>query len=176
MNIVIVRHGQTNYNLQHLCNDDSTINVYLTDEGKKQAKIVAKKLKDISFDKIFISELPRTKETAEFINLYHKLELMIDSRINDRKTGFEGGKVSDFNKIMKKDLFNIKLPDGESFLEEKTRVFSFLDELKNLKFKNILIVSHHEIIKIIVGYFNQLNNQEIWDLKINNCAILKFEI
>lgn len=174
MRIFTVRHGQTNYNIKHLCNDDPQINVYLTDEGKKQARIVAEKLKNIKFDLIFISEIPRTRETAGFINKHHDLELKVDIRINDRKTGFEGGTTHEFNEIMKDDLFNKKLEGGESFQEEKARVFSFLEELCNFNCENILIVSHHEIIKIITGYFNKLNNQEIWDLKITNCMVGEF--
>ncbi len=71
MKLFVVRHGQTNYNLQHLCNDDPTIDVHLTKEGKKQAEIIANKLKYIQFDTIFISEIPRTRETANLIkNLF----------------------------------------------------------------------------------------------------------
>ena len=174
MKLFVVRHGQTNYNLKHLCNDDPKVDVHLTEEGTKQAEIIANKLKDIKFDAVFISEIPRTRETAEIIN--KNLKLKVDSRINDRKTGLEGGTTSDFNEIMKDDLFNKKINDGESFQEEKKRVFSFLDELSKLDYKNVLIVSHHETIKIITGYFKKLNDQEMWDLRINNCMVQEFDI
>ena len=174
MKLFVVRHGQTNYNLKHLCNDDPKVDVHLTEEGTKQAEIIANKLKDIKFDAVFISEIPRTRETAEIIN--KNLKLKVDSRINDRKTGLEGGTTAKFNEIMKDDLFNKKINDGESFQEEKKRVFSFLDELSKLDYKNVLIVSHHETIKIITGYFKKLNDQEMWDLRINNCMVQEFDI
>lgn len=177
MRLYIVRHGQTNYNLRHLCNDDPRVDVHLTDVGKKQSQEVAKQLKDVEFVKVFISELPRTKQTAEIITQYHKLPFIVDKRINDRKTGFEGKTTTEFEKGLGIDLFNAKPPGGESFQEEKQRVFAFLEELKQSKEKApILIVTHHEIAKIIVGYFKKLEDREIWDLRVKNAEVLEFEI
>lgn len=173
MKIFTVRHGQTNYNLAHLGNDDPTVAVRLTTKGKDQAKIVAKNLENVHFDAIFISELPRTHETANIINEKHQLTLQIEKRLNDRKTGCEGQKTAHFHELIKDDLFNRKIVNGESFEEEKVSVFSFLNSLKN--YETVLIVSHHEIIKIITGYFNELTNQEMWELRINNCEIGIFE-
>lgn len=172
MRIFTVRHGETNYNLQHLCNDDPKIDVHLTENGKRQTQVVAEKLKQIKFDIIYISESLRTRETAEIINKHHNVELRVNSKINDRKTGFEGKSTYEFNEFMKDDLFNKKLKGGESFQEEKSRVFSFLDELSD--HKNILIVSHHETIKIITGYFNKLSDSQIWNLNIPNCTVSEF--
>ncbi len=174
MKVFTVRHGQTNYNLKHLCNDDPLVNVFLTDKGKEQSRVVAQKLKEHHFDEIFISQIPRTKETADFINKFHNVKIKVESRLNDRKTGLEGGSTSEFNVLMKGDLFNKKLDNGESFQEEKERVFSFLDELASSNAENVLIVSHHEIIKIITGYFLGLSDQELWDLKIVNGTINEF--
>ena len=52
MKVFTVRHGQTNYNLKHLCNDDPLVNVFLTDKGKEQSRVVAQKLKEHHFDEI----------------------------------------------------------------------------------------------------------------------------
>jgi len=176
MKLFVVRHGQTNYNLKHLCNDDPKINVHLTEEGKKQAGIVANELKNIQFDAVFISEIPRTRVTAELITRNRNLIFNVDDRINDRKTGYEGRSTIEFNEIMKEDPFNKKINDGESFQDEKERVFSFLGELSKLDYENVLIVSHHEIIKIITGHFNKLTDQEMWDLKIPNCMVQEFDL
>ena len=173
MKIYFVRHGQTNYNLLNLCNDNPTDNVYLTELGKQQAEVVGEKIKDIKLDLVITSELPRTKETASIITRNHKVEFKIDPRINDRKTGFNGKPVEDFFKAIKLDVFDLKLNDGESFQEEKNRIFSFLDELKNYNIKNILIVTHFETLQIINGYFNNLSNQEMWDTEFDNCQVLE---
>lgn len=176
MKLSFIRHGQTNYNVKDLCNYDPTKDVHLTDLGKKQAKIAAEKIRDKNFDIIFISELPRTRETADIINIYHQVPIKIFKDINDRNSGFESKPVAEFNKAIEKDKFNLKLNNGESFQEEKERIFNFLESLKRLSYNSILIVSHMETMQIINGYFNNLNDKEIWNIKIDNCQILEFSI
>jgi probable phosphoglycerate mutase len=77
MKVYFVRHGQTNYNVLDFCNDDITKDVHLTDLGNQQAKIVAEKLKGIKLDLVFISELPRTRETASIITRENSVEFKI---------------------------------------------------------------------------------------------------
>ncbi|MCK5319768.1 histidine phosphatase family protein [Candidatus Parcubacteria bacterium] len=176
MKIFFVRHGQTNYNILDLCNDNPTKDVHLTDLGKQQAEIVGDKIKNIDLDLVIISELPRTKETNSIITKNHQVEFKIDSRINDRKTGFDSKPVSDFFKALEPDIFNLKFNNGESFKEEKQRVYSFLSELKSLNYKNILVVTHSEILQIINGYYKNLSDQKMWNTKIDNCQVLEVDI
>ncbi len=173
MRIYFVRHGQTNYNLKNLCNDDISKDVYLTELGKKQAQDVGKKLKNEKIEVIFVSELKRTRQTAEIINKYHNALIKVDSRINDRKTGFEGKSYFDFLKAIESDLFNMKINNGESFQDEKKRVHSFLDDLVKLNCNYILIVAHEEILKIVNGYFNKLSDDGMWARSFKNGEILE---
>lgn len=101
MKITVVRHGQTNYNVAGLHNSDPSIDVHLTNNGIDEAKQVALKLKDEPFDALFVSELPRTRQTAEYINEYHKLPILVDARLNDINTGFEGGQ---FHNTIKNEM------------------------------------------------------------------------
>lgn len=176
MKAYFIRHGQTNYNVLDLCNDDPNKDAHLTELGKQQAGIVREKIKGIKLDAVIISELPRTKETASIITKNQQVKFIVEPRINDRKTGFEGKPVSDFLEALKPDIFNLKFNNGESFQEEKKRVFSFLEELKNYNFTNVLVVAHGEILQIINGYFNSLSDQEMWDIKIDNCRILEINL
>ncbi|MDD5178260.1 MAG: histidine phosphatase family protein [Candidatus Nanoarchaeia archaeon] len=174
MKIFFVRHGKTNYNEKHLCNDDPTKKVYLTELGLNQAKEVAEKLKGKKIEKIFISELPRTKQTAEIINKFHGVSIEVDPRINDRKTGFEGKPEEEFHRFIEKDLFGMHAPGGESFQDEKQRIFSFLESLKKMPLENLLVVSHHETMKIIIGFFENLTDEEMWHRRVSNCEVLEY--
>lgn len=176
MKVYFVRHGKTNYNVLDLYDDDPTKDVHLTELGKEQAKIVSERLKDKKFDVIFISELPRTGQTAEIINKHHHTPIKIDKRLDDRHTGFEGRPVSEFKKLMGKDPVHLKLKSGESFEDEERRVFSFLDDLKNSNYNTVLVVAHEDTLKIIEGYFKHLTDKEIYKEEIGNCQILKFNI
>ena len=176
MKSYFVRHGQTNYNILNLCNDDTNKEVHLTEFGKQQAEGVKEKFKNIKLDMVFISDFPRTRETAEIIIKDPEVIFHEDSRINDRKTGYEGKSVSDFFKELKSDIFNLKLKGGESFQEEKIRVFSFLDYLKKLSCDTVLVVTHGEILQIINGYYNKLSDQEMLNTKADNCQVFEFNI
>ncbi len=177
MKLYVVRHGQTNYNLKRLCNDDPSKNVYLTEVGKKGAKEVAGILKSRDLDLIFISEFSRIKETADIINRFHNAPMKIDKRLNDRKVGiFDSKTTFEFHKFLEKDIFNIAPPNGESFQDEKKRVFSFIEDLKKLSYSSVLIVTHHEIVKIIKGYFNKLSDNEMWNTFVKNCEFLEFNL
>lgn len=178
MKITVVRHGETNYNVKQLCNAKPGEHVYLTPLGVSQAEDAAKKLKNESFDVILVSELFRSEETASIINMYHLRPMFIDDRINDRLSGMEDQSVNEWVKALELtgDWYNGKVNDGESFNDVKKRVFNFLDELKKKKqFSSVLIVTHMAIFRIIKMYFENLTNEEAWELSIPNCHIETFE-
>lgn len=176
MRIIFVRHGQSNYNIKHICNSDPSKKVYLTELGKRQIEDVGEKLKKEKIEIIFVSELPRTKESADIINKNRNAPIKIDKRINDRKTGFEGKSYFDYIKFIEKDRFNIKHEGGESFQNEKKRVFSFLEDVVKTSYKTILVVSHEEIMKIVKGYFEKLSDEEMWDIKVPNGYLIVFDV
>ena len=65
MKIYLVRHGETDWNLQERMQGQADNE--LNDTGKKQARIVADKLQGITFDAAFSSTLRRAITTAEII-------------------------------------------------------------------------------------------------------------
>jgi alpha-ribazole phosphatase len=176
MKAFFARHGETNYNVQGLCNSDPGINVHLTEKGRSQACEMSEQLKDEQISMIFVSELPRTMETAGIINELHQAPIRIDARINDRRTGFEGRPVDEFLRAVEEDRFNLKLNDGESFQEEKDRVFSFLSDLSRLDYKAVLVISHMETMQIIAGYYYDLSDAQMLDVEMKNGQILEVDI
>ena len=74
------------------------------------------------------------------------------------------------------DFWNAKHKNGESFEEEKKRVISFIKNLKNKKYNNVLIVTHGESIQLINGYFEGLENYATLKIKIDNCQISEFNL
>ncbi|MDH5444052.1 MAG: histidine phosphatase family protein [Gammaproteobacteria bacterium] len=176
MQIYVLRHGQTNYNLKALCNGDPKRDVHLTPEGIKQAEVAAEKLKNDSIDLILVSELPRTRQTAEIINRYHQVEIAARSDINDIRSGFEDRSVSEYQSAIARDRLNSKFNDGESLLEHKQRIQGFLGWLQNQNFASVLIVAHEETLRVVDAYFRQLDDETMIDLHFRNCEILRYSI
>ena len=71
--IYIIRHGQTDYNLQNIV-QGSGVDSSLNPKGRTQAKAFFEQYKTVPFDKIYTSTLKRTTETVQ-----HFLDLGIPS-------------------------------------------------------------------------------------------------
>ena len=82
MQLYLARHAESTYNVDQLLNSDPSVNVRLSETGIIQAEELAKKLDGENFESIYISELPRTKQTADIINKNSQIPLVIDKRIN----------------------------------------------------------------------------------------------
>ena len=178
MKIYLARHAQTNYNVLKLCNADPSIDVHLSDEGIKQAKNLAELLKNVDYEVVYISELPRTRQTADIINKTHLKEMIVDSRINDNKTGFESQPVADFLNSVEnaQDPWNAKFNEGESMNEAAARARKFIDELKTKPYNSVLVVTHGFITQAIFGYLENKTLEEASDFNLAQGTYIEFEV
>ena len=96
MNIFVVRHGQTEWNVMKKMQGSADIE--LNEKGLSQASDTADMLRDLAFDIIFCSPLKRAKQTAEIINDDRGLNIIFDERLRERNYGeFEGTSKSSFD-------------------------------------------------------------------------------
>jgi len=173
LEIIVTRHGHTTWNALQLCTSDPVAPVFLTDKGVLQAKEVASTLIDCRPRVIFISDLYRTRQTAEIINSSFQSPLFEDVRISDHKTGHEGRPVSEFLKVISHDPLSTIPDGGESYYDVKKRVLNFIDDI-HLKYERVLIVTHFIPALIIQGHFLGLDDNEIIRGKFDNCQVVKF--
>ena len=147
MQITLVRHGESISNIGNYINDDPSKPVGLTDRGITQAESLAQRLRTEIFTHAYASEFPRAQQTASILLRQHDCELIIDARLNERKSGMDGQPVDLFNDQVKLDPLHFKTATGESFLEQMARLRSFLDELA-LRYPagKVLAVSHENPI------------------------------
>lgn len=177
MNIILVRHGQTDWNVNNLL--QGLTNIDLNEYGILQAKNTAKKLQDFKIDYIYCSPLNRTLDTANYINKDRNLEIIIDDRLLERRFGkYEGidGSKIDFKKYW--DL-NLNLSDNnvESIKQLFDRTYSFLSDLcfkYNNTNKNILLVTHNGINLAISSILNGFK-QNIFEYNLKPCEYKLFK-
>lgn len=160
--IYLARHTQTTYNQKELLNSDPSVDVRLTELGILQAQELARRLTGEKFDAIYISELPRTRQTAEFINEHHNLPLIVDKRLNDNKSGFESRYKHEFKQAFNahSDRWHARFNDGESLAEARKRAADFLNDLKTKPYTSVLIVTHGYIVQSIYGILHNLDYEE----------------
>lgn len=175
MHVYLMRHGQTNYNVQGLCNDDPTEDVHLTRIGIEQSEQAAEQLKDISIDLIVTSELPRTRQTAEIVNRHHGVPIVEHPAINDLRTGFNGRPSTEHQQAIAGDRLRTKPPGGESLLDHKQRVLGFVEWLKGLRQDSVLVIAHEETLRVCVAYFRGFSDEGMLGIPVGNCQIFHFE-
>lgn len=176
MQVYFIRHGQTSYNLLHLCNDVAEKNVLLTDLGIQQAQAVADRLDNIPFDKIFVSELPRTRQTADIINQSHQVAVIAHPLINDIRSGFDSLPVSDYQQAIAHDRMHARVNNGESLLQHKQRVIEFINWLQTQPCRYVLVVAHEETLRVFKAWFEGLDDATMINLGFDNCAILHYTL
>ena len=175
MNIFVVRHGQTEWNVMKKMQGSADIE--LNEKGLSQASDTADMLKDLVFDIIFCSPLKRAKQTAEIINDDRGLHIIFDERLRERNYGeFEGTSKSsfDYNEFCSYQK-NMKYEKAENVQDFFKRIYDFLDDITSKEYNNILIVCHAGVEKAIECYFNGLmSDDEIGPFLPDNASVLKY--
>jgi len=177
MNLYVMRHGRTNYNDLGLCNDNPNADVHLDAIGKQQARAAAEQLRDIVLDRIIVSPLPRTRQTAEIINRYHHAPIEVHPDIADIRSGFDGQAVEAYFAAIAQDPLNARVNGGESLLDHKQRVLGFIDWLQRQPQDNILVVAHEETLRVFVAYFEgNVPDVQLRGLHIGNCEYRCYQL
>lgn len=176
MQALFMRHGQTNYNLLGLCNDNPQTDVHLTDTGIRQARAVAQQLRSEPIELIVTSELPRTRQTADIINACHHVPVLSHAALNDIRSGFDGRPVTEYFSATAADPLHLSVYGGESLLLHWQRVLPYLDWLRRQPQQTILSIAHEETLRVFYAWFNGIEPEALRSLHFANCEVLRFEL
>lgn len=147
--------------------------VVLTERGEKMADLIGLRLKDVIFDKVYVSDLTRTIQTSKFILKYNKCEnVEYTKELRERDLGVLDGKTSQtYKEFLEKSgekprMFKPK--EGESWKEVFLRIKRFLDFLINTYIKSTFIGM--ELKKQISLYTNEskFTNEFMESVNIND--------
>lgn len=147
--LCLVRHGQTNWNLEGRYQGQS--DVPLNEKGLAQAASLIEKLQDKTISAIYTSDLMRARQTAEPIANLLGIEIQLEPRLREINQGqWEGVLVDEirarYAKIWSQrtiDPANVRPPGGETVREVATRVYAALDDIaRRFPTGAVLVVSH----------------------------------
>ena len=85
LRLILVRHGETDWNVEHRFQGQS--DQPLNAKGHEQAKAVATRLQDSVIDLVISSPLQRALETANAIAAHLNLTVQCDDRLKERHFG-----------------------------------------------------------------------------------------
>lgn len=175
MKLYAARHGQTVWNAQNkVC---GITDVELTETGIEQAEALAAALPD-DIDIIITSPLKRAVETGRIAAAKKGLPLYIDELLTEQNYGiYEGADRKDPRFLNNKRNFAYRYPGGESMMQVAYRVYGFLDKIKDVyQGKNVLVISHGGVCRIIRTYFVDMTNEEFFFYTLKNGSLEEYEL
>jgi 2,3-bisphosphoglycerate-dependent phosphoglycerate mutase len=175
-----MRHGQADNNVNKIL-VGRHIESHLTEFGKNQVLDTAKYLKEISIDKVLVSPVVRTVETAEIVCGYLGVSYEIDERLYEIELGKLVG--MNYEEIILKygNLFLQFYTENdaalthygvESFASIKQRIKNILDEITDrYTNKNVLMISHLDPIKAAISILLDLKPETLYRWHIRNASL-----
>jgi phosphoserine phosphatase len=149
--IVLVRHGATDWNLQGRC--QGATDRALTEIGVRQAEAIAAQLAQESVHVVYSSDLIRAQRTAELISEPHRLPVFIEKDIRELDHGdLEGLTFNDikanypeFLQRWRSEPAEIRVPGGERLVDVAERAWSGLNRIveRHSTAPKIVVVSHN---------------------------------
>lgn len=180
MQIFLVRHGETNYNVEK--KNQGWKDSFLTAKGKDQAFKIGVYLRDKGIEKIYCSDLLRTKQTAKEIlkSVFAPIEYV--SWLREKNLGEFGGTPEGtmlaFVADNSLDLLSFIPPSGESILNFRKRVIHYFHNFleMNIQKNKILLVTHGGNITQILLHILKFDEKKYDNYKPRNCAVTLLEI
>jgi broad specificity phosphatase PhoE len=173
---LFMRHGQTTYNTLGLCNDDPADPAHLTPLGEQQAQRAADRLRATPLDRILVSELPRTQQTAAIVNRVRNLPVVVHPALNDIRSGFNNRPVAEYFAATAADPLNLRVNGGESLLDHKRRVAGFIDWLKSQPDRAVLVIAHEETLRVFEAHFTGTPDAALRALHFPNCEVYERDL
>ena len=171
--LIIVRHCQALGNLERFF--QGRIDSDITQTGRAQIGAVAELLSAEPIDIMYTSTLKRARLTAEGINVYHEVPLLIDERLSEINAGsWEGMLITEIEKNYTDEFHNwreepavFRAPEGESMSEVYDRMKAAVDDIiKANDGKTVCIVSHGCAIKCLMCYLHGWTVENVGNIPI----------
>lgn len=176
--VFFIRHGQTEWNkaLRYQGHSD----IALTDEGLRQAELVAARLAHEPFSAIYSSDLSRARITAEMVAQKHGLS--VETMPDFREVKFGKWEGLYYNQIhdgwpAEMDKFflqpgQVMIPDGETFHEVKTRTDRALAKIKaRHDGQCVAVVTHGGAIRTMLCSALGISLDLLWCFRQDNTAV-----
>ena len=187
-NLVIVRHGQSEWNEKNLFTGWK--NPGLTSLGYDEARKAGQLIKDtnINFDSMFTSDLIRAQLTGDIIlsEINHEgIPIIQNQALNER----DYGSLSGLNKDDAREKwgeeqvhiwrrsYDIPPPDGESLKNTAERVLPYFNEKimpRVIDGQNILIAAHGNSLRALIMQLDKISEEEIVRLEIPTGAPIHY--
>lgn len=170
MNLFLVRHLPTPWNEKGMLQGSKDISISnITPEVSQKIKNNLEELNQFQFDKILVSELVRTRETA---NHYGYTSVEVEPLINELDFGEYEGKPKQLMLDEIGDSWYVsatKVVLGEPLASFESRIKLFLEKYEECS--NLLVFAHGAVIRAILELSNNSSIDAMNKLHIENNSL-----
>jgi isoleucyl-tRNA synthetase len=159
--ILLVRHCEAESNKEHraVCGSEAA-KFHLTEEGKKQAQALAKKLTKEKAVALYCSPIVRTRETADFIAAAAGLEVESDERLLELDFGAMNGVTAaeyDGYFASPEERWTKHPEGGETFADVRKRIMDFIREIDAKHAgETVIVVTHGDPLFVLDMTLNRV--------------------
>ena len=183
MRLIVVRHGETLYNVQSRFTGQSDIP--LSALGEQQASVLGKRLAAEPLAAIAASDLQRARVTAQAIARYHKLPVHEDADL--REIAFGTWEGATYDEIVARDADLVQRwladptiytpPGGETVVQLRDRVARALERWQaRYPEATILWVVHGGVIEVLLCHVLGLDLKLRWQFRHENASITEIDL
>ena len=178
--IILIRHGETEWNSQQRMQGHS--NSDLSSVGQAQIQALGQWMKNVPFDHIYSSDSLRAKQTAEAITQFSGHELKIDLRLREKNLGVFEGLTSEEARERHPEVFRLfktagskyVIDEGESTQQLQDRALEIVDEIriKHLE-ERVLLVTHGGFIRVVMKHSQGFSLETPTRFLIRNTGVFR---
>lgn len=194
MKLVIVRHGETEWNVQHRAMGQ--LDSPLTPKGIQQSRAIGNRLHRLKFTSLYSSDLGRAVQTTNIIAEICAKKIIFDPELREWNMGiFQGLTVSEMHEKFPQERQDYEqigdeyiIPEGESLDQCRDRGFRILnaiaerhsnenlhENLAETGDETVVVVTHG---CVLMGFFEMvldLRSGNTWRFKLDNANFCAFE-
>lgn len=144
---LVVRHGQSLFNVDHIVNGDPLLDRGLSEQGIEEAERLAAQIAPVAIDVVVVSPFPRALQTANIALAGREEEVphVVDEQLGDVRIGeLEGKTLDDYRAHPAHSNRKERFPGGES-LDEAARRYADAAERLLERDERVTLVVCHEI-------------------------------
>ena len=176
--IYITRHGETEWNAEGRIQGHT--DVPLSERGREQARMLARRLAGVPIDAAYASDLSRAAETARVVVGERQAPLTYTQDLREYNKGvFEGMTAAEyqqkfphlFKASMENDL-DFAPPDGETIRETSHRLARVFQAVRRQHLdENVLVVGHGGSLRAGIVSLLELPLEANWKFVMHNCSL-----
>ena len=178
--IILIRHGETEWNSQQRMQGHS--NSDLSSVGQAQIQALGQWMKIVPFDHIYSSDSLRAKQSAEAITQFSGHELKIDLRLREKNLGVFEGLTSEEARERHPEVFRLfktagskyVIDEGESTQQLQDRALEIVNEIR-IKHpeERVLLVTHGGFIRVVMKHSLGLSLETPTRFLIRNTGVFR---